>query len=113
MPKVDFAINAVRHDNVPRPLAVTFDEARSGGMVLSVGVAWYSARHRPPAIHVSQRSHSKSIELYGGLRYPCMSIGEQNCYRIVNCLPDDGDPPGRMGIFLRLNWPVGLVLHPD
>jgi hypothetical protein len=44
MPKVDFAINAVRHDETARSFDVAIDSARITGMALSVGAVWWAAR---------------------------------------------------------------------
>ncbi len=44
LPKMDFAINAVRHDEASRSFDVALDSARITGMALSVGAVWWAAR---------------------------------------------------------------------
>jgi hypothetical protein len=43
LPKMDFGITAIRHDDDPR-LDIAFGSARITGMVLSVGAVWWAAR---------------------------------------------------------------------
>jgi hypothetical protein len=44
LPKMDFAISAVRHDDATPPLDIAFGSARITGMALSVGAVWWAAR---------------------------------------------------------------------
>ena len=44
LPKMDFAINAVRHDEASQSFDVALDSARITGMALSVGAVWWAAR---------------------------------------------------------------------
>ena len=44
LPRMDFAISAVRHDDATPPLDIAFGSARITGMALSVGAVWWAAR---------------------------------------------------------------------
>jgi len=44
LPKMNFAIDTVRHDEAPHSFDVAFDSARITGMALSVGAVWWAAR---------------------------------------------------------------------
>jgi hypothetical protein len=44
LPKLDFGISAVRHDDSAPALDIAFGSARISGLALSVGAVWWAAR---------------------------------------------------------------------